>query len=175
MTIKQKVWGVGPGRTGTRTLCKCLELMGYQPIHNPISLAAAEEYDSAVEGACLGGYRYLACRHPNSKFILTTRDLFSWIESCRRAFDKWPLDRLKSEPEYYSAAIKNRLARFGCTEFNRKALIEHYFRHQAEVTNFFVDKPDRLLVVDLTRACSWEPLCSFLGSDIPPVDFPHEY
>ncbi|MGB2403334.1 MAG: sulfotransferase, partial [Akkermansiaceae bacterium] len=74
-----------------------------------------------------------------------------------------------------SAAIKNRLARFGCTEFNRKALIEHYFLHQAEVTSFFADKPDRLLVVDLTRATSWQPICSFLGIQEPSIPFPHEH
>lgn len=175
MTEKPKIWGIGPGRTATRSLCKALEGLGYEPIHNPISLRAAEDADSAVEGACLYGYRYLYHRYPNSKFILTTRDLFTWIESCHRAFEKWPLKRLEAEPEYYAAAIRNRLARFGCTSFDRKVLTEHYFRHQAEITTFFADKPESLLVVDLTRSHSWDPICSFLEIQTPSIDFPHEY
>ena len=175
MIEKPKIWGIGPGRTATRSLCKALAGLGYSPIHNPISLTDAEGRDSAVEGACLSGYRYLYQRYPDSKFILTTRDLFTWIESCHRAFEKWPLERLEANPEYYAAAIRNRLARFGCISFDRKSLTEHYFRHQAEVTAFFADKPESLLVIDITRSNSWELLCSFLGIPEPSIDFPHEH
>lgn len=174
METEAKVWGIGVGRTGTRSLAQALTILGYYPIHNPISLDAAEEKCAAIEGACLTGYRYLNYCYPQSKFILTTRELFAWIDSCKRAFERWPLERLEGNPQFYSAAIKNRLARFGCTQFNYEKLIEHYFRHHAEVTSFFSTYPGQLLVIDLTIDPSWDALCSFLDLPVPEVDFPFE-
>ena len=40
-------------------------------------------------------------------------------------------------------------------------------RHNREVREHFRDRPDDLLVIDLTRDGRWEPICEFLGHPVP--------
>ena len=46
-------------------------------------------------------------------------------------------------------------------------------RHNAEVVEYFKDRPDDLLVMDITKEDPWPRLCAFLGEPVPSVPFPH--
>jgi hypothetical protein len=50
-----------------------------------------------------------------------------------------------------------------------EALIEGFVAHNEEVKR--IVPPERLLVWEVTEG--WEPLCSFLGVDVPDVPLPH--
>ena len=54
----------------------------------------------------------------------------------------------------------------------RLIYVDRYKNHNREVNEYFKDRPDDLLVMDVTAGDGWEKLCPFLGVDIPDIDFP---
>ena len=58
-------------------------------------------------------------------------------------------------------------------EVTESQLIERYERHNAEVENYFHDRPKDLLIVNWAEGDGWKELCDFLGRDIPNEPFPH--
>ncbi|MGJ8652857.1 MAG: sulfotransferase [Opitutaceae bacterium] len=169
-----RVWGIGLGRTGTRSLCDALRLLGYENVvHVPPFMKSLDGVDAAVEGFCISHFRYLDLRFPGSKFILTTRELEAWLASCKRALEDFPKERMGSDDEFYNAMIRNRSARYGVLEYEREALVERYFQHHYEVVSHFKGRSDQLLVIDMTKGEPWAQLCPFLNLDLPNADFPH--
>lgn len=52
-------------------------------------------------------------------------------------------------------------------------LIERHERHNAEVRDYFKDRPGDLLEVDWTRGAGWQQLAPFLGSPVLTIPFFH--
>lgn len=168
-----KVWGIGLGRTGTRSLCKALEIMGFKAIHEPPFLDSFEGHDAAAGGACMSDYRFLDLRYPESKFILTVRDVGMWLESCKRTMERYPLGRMSPGDEYYNAMIRNRAHRYGTLLYDEGKMVQNYRRHEEQVMSYFADRSEKLLVWNLVEDGRWGPLCEFLETEAPKVDFPH--
>ncbi len=63
----------------------------------------------------------------------------------------------------------------GCPEGNEEVYVKRFEQHNKEVIDYFKDRPNDLLVLDLAKGDGWEKLCSFLGADIPNVPFPHAH
>ncbi len=108
-------------------------------------------------------YRELDERFPGSKFILTRRPSDAWIRSQVKDFatTETPMRRW----------IYGENA--GCPEGNEDIYVERYERHNREVLEYFRDRPDDLLVMDIPADASWDKLCRFLGHAIPSKPFPH--
>jgi hypothetical protein len=51
---------------------------------------------------------------------------------------------------------------------------ERYRRHNAEVLEHFKDRPNDLLVMDMSRGAGWYELCGFLRKPIPDGRYPRE-
>ena len=89
-----KVFGIGFHRTGTSSLGRALEQLGYNVcgnfIHNETNLGdtlhqraydMAERYDAFQDFPWPLLYRELDKRYPGSRFILTTRNTDAWVRS----------------------------------------------------------------------------------------------
>jgi|SaaInlV_100m_DNA_2_1039680.scaffolds.fasta_scaffold21184_2 hypothetical protein len=175
MNKKDKVWGIGLGRTSTKSLCKGLNILGYNAIHNPPNLEAISSPDinAAAEGTTAFHFKYLDLRFPDSRFILTTRELFSWLKSCERAINNlYPMDRFNETDEFYNPMVRNRANRYGCLEYDRERLIEKYYQHHADVISHFKGRMHKCLIMNIPEGDSWEKLCPFLEQDIPEAPFP---
>ncbi|GAA2718664.1 MULTISPECIES: sulfotransferase family protein [Streptomyces] len=97
--------GAGLGRTGTTSLKRALEILGYGPAYHTREIfrdpARLAHWEAAVSGrtvdwdAVFAGYRStvdwpgaafwkeLAEHYPKARVILTTRDPHAWYASCR--------------------------------------------------------------------------------------------
>lgn len=172
--MEPKVWGIGLGRTGTKSLTAALKILGYKnSIHNPGTFEELREVDSATEAGAQCFYQYLDARFPGSKFVLTTRELRSWLESNKKAFSKYPIDRFDESSPYYDAMIRNRMARWNSLEYDEPKIIERYFSHHLEVVRHFQDRPEQLLIMNIVNGDGWDELCGFLELPVPDVPFPH--
>ena len=127
---RKKCWGIGLGRTGTRSLCEAFKILGFENVkHVPPFMSDLDDVDAAAEGICMSHYAYLDLRFPDSKFILTTRNIEPWLDSCQRAMKDFPKERITPESEFYNAMIRNRAARYGSLVFDRNKLIKKYYQH----------------------------------------------
>lgn len=169
-----KVFGIGFHKTGTSSLGRALSLLGYKVrgeagISNPnialevekIAFRLAEKFDAFQDNPWPILYQQLDQKYPNSKFILTIRDTDSWIKSVVKHFGT------KDTP------MRKWIYGVGHPQGNEDIYIERYQRHNQEVLEYFKDRPNDLLVINLAEGTEWEKLCSFLNKTIPNVPFPH--
>jgi sulfotransferase family protein len=163
-----KVFGIGLGRTGTVSLTKALEALGFTSIHLPLSYGDVVKHDSATDTPVATGYKYLDYMFPDSRYILTVRPIDDWLAS---------IDALFAEQAKLGAGMHERFHRlnFGLyrtSVFDEKLLREAYQRHQDDVTGYFRGR-SCLLTLDVTAGDAYPPLCEFLGVPVPETPFPH--
>lgn len=172
MTLK--VFCIGFHKTGTSSLGVALEKLGYRVkgasyTKNPnisqnvydLAYELVEQYDAFQDNPWPIIYKELDKKYPGSKFILTLRDSDSWIKSQVRHFG------VKETP------MRKWIYGVGCPEGNEKIYVKRFEDHNKEVLDYFRERPNDLLVLDLAKGDGWEKLCVFLGKDIPNIPFPH--
>lgn len=117
-------------------------------------------FDNPVPGV----YPQLDKMYPGSKFILTIRDLDSWLESCKKYLAKVP-----AAYEYRKLV---RSAVYGMYDFNEERWRMIFQQHHKGVRTYFKHRPGDLLEIRICDGDGWEKLCPFLDKQIPEVSFP---
>jgi len=172
-----KVIGLGLSRTGTTSLNAALGKLGYRSQH--YYPAIANDYYNFDKVRAFDGltdfpgpllYRELDYEFPNTKFILTTRIEQDWIRSMETHFRighskfGWgPWEKMVHEKGY---GLKDGFV------FERETLLQAFRNHHREVQDYFRDRPDKLLVLDITNGNPWPALCEFLNVQAPESSFP---
>lgn len=126
----------------------------------PMAYHIATDFDAFQDNPWPILYKELDEKFPGSKFILTLRNPESWIKSQVNHFGK------KETP------MRVWIYGVGCPEGNEDIYINRFKRHYEEVMEYFKDRPDDLLVLDLPKGEGWDKLCAFLGTDVPTNPFP---
>lgn len=170
---RPKVFCIGHGKTGTTSLKKALQILGYRTVRLPVNWEGIEDFDAALPGVSAAMFDDLDAAFPNSKFIYTTRDLESWLDSVR-----WDIelkeDSIKARGDSRNQVIKLKQQLYGTTTtFDKDVFARAYDRHEKRVKSYFADRPDDLLVLDICAGTDWQPICSFLEQPIPDVPFPN--
>jgi hypothetical protein len=161
-----KVFGIGHGKTGTYSLTVALQYLGYSAIHYPTNMRQIEAHDAATDAPVTIIFEKLDALYPGSRFIYTVRDLEEWLESCQRHY-------LKQQGVTNPFVGKVRKILLGAMGYDRELFIQAYERLDVRVRDYFSDRPDDLLVVDICgKPPAWEPICEFLGKPVPDVGFP---
>lgn len=155
-----KIFGVGLSKTGTTSLNKALTILGYKSGHYIAYFSAVDKLDAVTDLPMALEYKELNRRYPNSKFILTIRNIEDWLKSCEKHFK--PTDSLFLN--------EVRLRAYGCKKYDRALFTESYFCHNADVIRSI--PKERLLIFNVNEG--WAPLCKFLDKPIPECNFPHE-
>ena len=141
--------------------------LGYRVKHGPRNVDEIEANDFSNDLGVAWRYRFLHHAYPRAKFILTVRDIESWLRSsevhARAAGLRVPLRRLE-----------NRYMCFGRIDFDRDVFRNRYEDHNSAVIDYFSSFPGRLLVLDICAGDGWEKLCPFLRAAVPTIPFPVE-
>ena len=144
-----KVFGIGLSRTGSTSLNRALELLGYRS-HFVKSYdefeSSISDYDAYTHTPLVPVWRELDQRFPGSKFILTVRDRESWVRSCAALYDA---QAGVTEPDHMLA---NRRRVYGTENFDPEYFSRFYERHLSEVTQHFNDREGSLLLLDVSGA-----------------------
>lgn len=158
-----RIFVIGLPKTGLSSMTKALEDLGFSRHHhvNPKDLL---EYWRNPEMdvpdnhfVCDLGPRnfwYNHMRYPDAKFILTTRDLDSWVDSVERHF-------IKEKPVVGCKGKLQRVSSVGLFGFNREYLLEYHKRHLEQVRDYFRPQRDNLLEFNLGTS-DYGDLCQFL-------------
>ena len=166
-----KIFGVGFMRTGTSSLTRALRTLGYEIVHPPRPALLPEmldeitNTDGANDSPIAYQYKELDKIFSNTKWILTTRRLGTWLKSMeyflKIAYDSGADDEIRT-------------LLYGHNKFDREKYRKAFIRHHQEVTEYFKDR--ELLIMNLDKGdFNWEKLCKFLNKDIPNVPFPHDH
>lgn len=183
---RMKIFGIGLSRTGTTSLTIALRRLGYKVEHyphdnnvnetlsdffagknnNPI-FQIAYRIDALLDTPVCVTYKFLDKEFPGSKFILTTRDENDWLQSMQILFQ-----RLEQFPHGLISGLHEYLYNTKTT-FDSTTLLDRYKRYVNEVTDYFANRMNDLLVWNLCDQPDWNVLCTFLNKPIPNTEFPH--
>ncbi len=169
-----KVFGIGFHKTGTTSLGRALEQLGYRVCgklgvrHAQIAKHARrlafrqlERHDAFQDNPWPLLYRELDQWCPGSKFILTLRPTQKWIESVVRHFGS------------QDTPMREWIYGVGHPLGNEEIYARRYEAHNAAVLEYFAKRPQDLLVFHTGGGDGWPELCRFLGREIPAGEFPH--
>lgn len=181
------VIGAGFGRTGTESLKRALDMLGFGPCHHmhevlkrpdlsarwraiaagetPDWEAVFDGYRSTVDWPSTHYWRELAAHYPEAKIVLSVRDPDAWFKSMQKTI--LPVLRDSTDPESFGAAvIRDQI--FGGRLDDREHILRVYQDHIERVQDTI--PRDRLLTYEL--GSGWEPLCEFLGCERPADPYP---
>jgi len=160
-----KIFGIGLPRTGTTSLIEAFKQHGITARHCPIELWADSAHPMLSEARAFADtpipalYPKLDAQFPGSRFILTTRDRESWLESiqwlCRYRKRLWMRNQLLDDYD---------LAFFGAKSFDKDRYIMVWERFHSEVQRYFEDRPESLLTLNLAEELDTSRLLQFIGS-----------
>lgn len=186
---KERVFGIGLSKTGTTSLTRALEILGYRTNHFPYSALRYEsgrlrldldrlrQWDAATDSPVALFYRRLEESFPKARFILTQRDIDTWIDSCSYNH-VWPGDYVSNKGIRLVPHIRKILCLhrnvYGAERFHPETFRVAYENHRDAVIQHFQRKGRDLLVIDICAGEGWDRLCDFLGTPVPDVAFPHE-
>ncbi len=121
-----------------------------------------QNYDAFQDNPWPLLYRELDEAFPSSKFILTLRPVDDWYSSVLSHFSG------KSTPM--------RKWIYGCGDpiGNKDIYTQRYESHNQAVKQYFSNRPNDLLVMNITEGDGWESLCRFLARPVPSSPFPFE-
>jgi hypothetical protein len=187
---RPKIFGLGLSRTGTRSLTMALHTLGWDTVHYPAdedtfrelsrgdyNLTVLGHYHGITDITVAPFYPQLDRLFPGSKFILTVRDHESWLRS---AANHWEGRSAFQEPNsargetYMNVRRLLRAAVFGCYEFNAARFRDVYDLHVRNVLEYFRERPEDLLVLNICGGEGWPELCRFLEQPEPMQAFPHK-
>ena len=194
MTLE--IIGPGFGRTGTNSLRRALEVLGFGPCHHMYELGdypeqlpnwealargEAVDWDEVFEGyraqvdwPGARFWRELCAFYPDAKVVLSVREPQGWYDSMEKTIVPH-LERCgaSDDGDQNSRLLMNYelISRqtFDGRISERAYAIGRFNAHIAEVQAEIA--PERLLTFDVREG--WGPLCAFLGVDVPDVDFPN--
>jgi len=175
-----KVFCIGFQKTGTSSLAKALKALGYtvgdaiKPLNREVNwrapdprpeiiekvLSVAQGVDALQDSPSAFVFRELDAAFPKAKFILTVRETDVWLESYRRYF-----------PDQNNSL---RLWMYGVNGLsgNEARYREIYETQNAAIIDYFANRPDDFLIMDLNKGDGWLKLVNFLG-DGALKPFPH--
>ena len=165
-----KIFNIGLARTGTTSLHNALQTLNFSSIHFPTNLDAFNNHIALCDTTITLGYKFLDVMFPNSKFILTMRNVESWLGSMEALFSQWDItDERTCKTDHLHYAL------YGTHKFNKDKMQKAFFKHLDDVTDYFKFRETDLLTIYVEENNKWDKLCEFLEVPIPEQDYPHAH
>lgn len=175
--MQPKVFCIGFHKTGTSSMGEVLRSLGYNWYNyrqNPamvkeivagnytLAKQVSAQYEAFEDDCWPFLFKELDKWYPGSKFILTVRDQQQWMESVTRYFTNT------------DSVWRSFLYGHSVPAGHEQEYLEVYNKHNADVLDYFKDRPQQLLVLDITAEPDWKSICAFLERPVPlQLPFPH--
>lgn len=200
---KPKIFCIGRNKTGTTSLKKAFQDLGFIVGHQRTAERLIRDYKvgnfEPIFQYCKSAqvfqdvpfsysktFKHLDKAYPNSKFILSVRDSpEQWYNSVIKFHAKLfgngktpTAEQLKNSNYVWRGWIweSNRI-NFNSPEYNpynKESLIENYLNHNMEVLDYFKDRPNDLLVINLSEEGSYQKFIEFIDVKSSKKSFPWE-
>ena len=190
--INEKIFCIGRNKTGTTSLKTAFSDLGFAVGNQrEAELITSRDYfkgefrelkkycDTAqvfqdVPFSLPGTYKFIDKAFPESKFILTVRDSENWYTSITSFHAKlWgkngnipTAEDLKNADYVTKGGPYNFLKIFGTDDsdpYNKDKLVANFTKHNHDVISYFEDRPNDLLIIDVTKSGSYQQFVKFLG------------
>lgn len=184
--IPTRVFGIGMHKTATTSLHTALKKLGvdsghwnnpgwakkiWQEMNQQGRSVTLEKYYAVCDLPITILFKQLDAAYPGSKFILTVKDEQKWLHDVK---DHWGYDtnvhRATWDTDWFTHKLHNIL--YGRKDFDAEVFLTRYRAHNAEVKEYFKDRPNDLLVMNMDQGAGWKELCPFLNCPAPNDPYP---
>jgi len=174
-----KIFEIGTIKTGTTSLGKALELLGYNMIGFNLSqvrslkmngeeslLPYINKYDAFQDAPWHNiSLEFLTSNFPDAKYISLERDDEMWFKSLIGHIKRKDF-LMGGAGVQYQKYLKNPEG------FKIRMLSKKRAKYQ-KINSFFASSPEKLLTMNICdNGDGWETLCEFLEQPVPDVKFP---
>lgn len=184
--LPSRIFGIGLHKTGTTSLHEALRTLGFDCAHWTSAHWARriwnEMQDSGRSRTLEHHYalcdlpipllfRELDKAYPGSKFILTVRDEVDWLRSVR---NHWRSSGNRYRESWDNDPFTHRVHQelYGRRDFDAGVFLARYQLHNAQVREYFANRPGDLLTLDIDHENKWGPLCALLKATAPSCSYP---
>ncbi|PCI55798.1 MAG: sulfotransferase family protein [Gammaproteobacteria bacterium] len=162
-----KIFIIGLPRTATTSVCVALLGLGFKTAHNAYTQHAFSEAKVLADTPIFCDYQTLDKDFPNSKFIYLTREPSLWLPSIKQLLQRMMVNLQRSDGGFnphlkrcYSDVF------FPLTADNIEQdefLLSCYQRHQQGIFDYFDQREQDLLTLDVSNEQSYQALLTFLN------------
>jgi hypothetical protein len=199
---KKKVFCIGQNKTGTTSIAAALAQLGYRVGEQSVAELLIEDWSRRdfrrIVRYCASAdafqdipfsldytYQALDCAYPGSKFILTVRDSGDqWYASVIRFHTKIiGQNRLPTAADLKEFSYRRKgwlwevlQLVYGDSEeslYERETYIRRHEEQNRRVLDYFRNRPDDLLVLNVADSDAMRRLCNFLGKKHDNRAMPH--
>lgn len=190
---KTKYFCVGRNKTGTTSLKKAFIDLGFivgdqtvaeelydlyffqDNFDKIISYCKTAEVFQDVPFSYFKTVPYIDKSYPNSKFILTIRDdAEQWYNSITRFHSKLfgkngripNVEDLKDAKYLRKGFMYNTIKAHGTNDqdpYNKQIMISHYNKHNRDVIDYFKNRPNDLIIINLSAEGAFKRFADFIG------------
>ncbi|MFL0352403.1 sulfotransferase [Xanthomarina sp. GH4-25] len=199
---KEKIFCIGHNKTGTTTIEAVLHGFGYKlgnQIEGELLLDAwhARDFNKIIKFCNTAQafqdipfslpytYQHLDVAFKNAKFILTERDnAEQWYVSLTKFHSKLWADgeTIPTAMHLKQASYRYKGYSFNANRYiyptpendiyNKDLMMRFYLNYNQTVKDYFKSRPEKLLVINVSKSTDYAKLCQFLGQPITRTDFP---
>lgn len=201
---RTKYFCIGRNKTGTTSIAKAFENLNFivgnqwkaeiltdkhylkSEYKEIIAYCKSAEVFQDVPFSLPETYKYLDAAYPGSKFILTIRDdAEQWYQSITQFHAKRfgrngnvpTVEDLKNAIYLRKGFVYMTVLIHGTSDddpYNKEIMIAHYNEYNNQVIDYFSDRPDDLLVINLSEPDAYSRFAHFINIDSDQGEFPWE-
>ena len=162
-----KIFIIGLPRTATTSVCLAFLGLGYKTAHNAYTEHAFEEAQVLADTPIFCDYKKLDAHFPNSKFIYLTRDASLWLPSIKQLLQRMIVNLQRSDGGFNPYLKRCYSDVFSPLSVKNIAdddfLLSCYQRHQQGIVDYFQQRENDLLTIDVSDEHSYQALLTFLN------------
>ena len=171
-----KAFCIGMFKTGTTSIGKAFEILGYKTLHGPWWPKGIMINDPFYKRP-----NFWPLYYKNIKKIILRYDAFQdypWMFLYKEIREWYPTSKIiltLRDPDQLAISDIEMLKRLNIPEKNipnKDKFINRYILHRKKVLEFFEGDKD-FLKFNTFKGDEWSKICDFLNKDIPNTDFPH--
>ena len=166
MQNKPKIFVLGLPRTGTTSFCITMLELGYPTAHVALTKASVNHATVIADSPIFADYPHYDRLFPGSKFIYLDRKIEDWLPSIKqlliRLFKNMTCEHGGFHPLLKSSyhQIFTPLTRENI--HNDQFLTNAYLQHKEQVLNYFSNRVEDLLTINLASPNDYQRLLDFL-------------
>ncbi len=193
--MSNKIFVFGYNKTGTKSLEKALNLLGYKVLHTKggnfkkclweitknLHIPGKNILDGLGEYDCYMDYpiyeptifSHIVHEYPDAKYISLTRNLDDYVESVLQ-------DKIKNLDDGHINSwnwlgVGDEEVFKNYPDYQKQWIKDRTeFKHDSNISLLFKNNINYLNMNICDNGDDWEKLCKFLDKEIPNVDFPHK-
>jgi hypothetical protein len=161
-----KIFIIGLPRTATTSVCLASLGLGFKTAHNAYTQYAFSEAQVLADTPVFCDYQSLDKHFPNSKFIYLTRQSSLWLPSIKQLLQRMMVNLQRTDGGFNPHLKRCYSQVFSPLTVHNieqdEFLLSCYQRHQQGVFDYFNQRKQDLLTLDVSDENSYQALLTFL-------------